>query len=164
MGLLKRRKNCKNYFTTAPEIWEDIDGKIDVFVAGVGTGGTVSGVGKFLKEKKPSIKVFAVEPLNSPLLSKGKVGSHKIQGIGANFIPKNFNDTFCDGVIAISDEDAYSLAREFAKKEGILVGISSGACLAAAIELSKKEENKGKNIVALLPDTGDRYLSTDLFE
>ena len=116
-----------HYFTTAPEIWEDIDGKIDVFVAGVGTGGTVSGVGKFLKEKKPSIKVFAVEPLNSPLLSKGKVGSHKIQGIGANFIPKNFNDTFCDGVIAISDEDAYSLAREFAKKEGILVGISSGA-------------------------------------
>ena len=153
-----------HYYTTAPEIYQDTDGEVDVFVAGVGTGGTLSGTGKYLKEKNPSIEVIAVEPESSPLISKGVFGSHKIQGIGANFIPDNFDGAVCDKVVTVKDEDAYKYARLLAKKEGILVGISSGAALCAAIDLARKEEYKDKIIVALMPDTGDRYLSTELFE
>lgn len=153
-----------HYSTTGPEIWEDTDGCVDVFVAGVGTGGTLSGTGKYLKEKNPNVKVVAVEPANSPLLSGGKAGAHKIQGIGANFIPSNFDKNVCDEVIKVSDQDAILTARMLAKKQGVLVGISSGASLFAAMSLAKKEEYKNKTIVALLPDTGDRYLSTELFE
>ena len=149
--------------TTAPEIWNDTDGKVDIFVAGVGTGGTVTGIGGFLKEKNPDIKVVAVEPATSPVLSKGVAGPHKIQGIGAGFVPKTLNTEIYDEIIAIENEDAFETGREFGKAEGVLVGISSGAALHAAEILAKRPENKGKNIVVLLPDTGDRYLSTALF-
>ena len=149
--------------TTGPEIWEDTDGKVDIFVAGVGTGGTVSGVGEYLKEKNPNVKVVAVEPASSPVLSKGTAGAHKIQGIGAGFVPDTLNTKVYDEVIAVENEAAFEAGREIGKKEGVLVGISSGAALWAAKELAKRPENKGKTIVALLPDTGDRYLSTALF-
>lgn len=150
--------------TTGPEIYEDTDGNVDIFVAGVGTGGTISGVGKYLKEKNPDIKIVAVEPKDSPLLSDGRAGSHKIQGIGANFVPDCLDTQIYDEIITVSTEDAYALSRDMGKKEGILVGISSGAALWAATQIGKREENRGKTIVALLPDTGDRYLSTELFE
>lgn len=153
-----------HYYTTAPEIYQDTDGKIDVFIAGVGTGGTLSGTGKFLKEKIPNIEIVAVEPEDSPLISKGIFGAHKLQGIGANFIPKNFDKKVCDKVIAVKDIDAYECTKLLARKEGLLVGISAGAALSTAINLAKKDEYKGKTIVALMPDTGDRYLSTDLFD
>ena len=149
--------------TTGPEIWEDTDGKVDIFVAGVGTGGTVTGVGEFLKSKNPNVKVVAVEPASSPVLSKGVAGSHKIQGIGAGFVPDTLNTKVYDEIIAVENEAAFEAGREIGKKEGVLVGISSGAALWAAKELAKRSENKGKTIVALLPDTGDRYLSTALF-
>ena len=149
--------------TTGPEIWEDTDGKVDIFVAGVGTGGTVSGVGEFLKSKNPNVKIVAVEPASSPVLSKGTAGAHKIQGIGAGFVPDTLNTKIYDEIIAVENEDAFVAGREIGKKEGVLVGISSGAALWAAKELAKRPENKGKTIVALLPDTGDRYLSTALF-
>lgn len=150
--------------TTGPEIWEDTNGKVDIFVAGVGTGGTLSGVGKYLKSKNPNIKVVAVEPLSSPLLSKGEAGPHGIQGIGANFIPETLNREIYDEIITVSNEDAMNTGREIARKEGILVGISSGAAAFAAAEIAKRPENKGKTIVALLPDTGERYLSTPMFK
>ena len=149
--------------TTGPEIWEDTDGKVDIFVSGVGTGGTVSGVGEFLKSKNPNVKIVAVEPASSPVLSKGTAGAHKIQGIGAGFVPDTLNTKIYDEVIAVENEAAFEAGREIGKKEGVLVGISSGAALWAAKELAKRPENKGKTIVALLPDTGDRYLSTALF-
>ena len=149
--------------TTAPEIWEDTDGTVDIFVAGVGTGGTLSGVGRYLKAKNPDVKVVAVEPSDSPLLSKGYAGAHGIQGIGANFVPENLDREIYDEVIAVSTEESYSAARTLATREGVLVGISSGAALFAATELAKREENKGKNIVVLLADSGERYLSTELF-
>jgi len=149
--------------TTAPEIWEDTDGEVDIFVAGVGTGGTISGVGDFLKEKNPSIKIVAVEPLDSPVLSKGVAGSHRIQGIGAGFIPKTLNTSIYDEVILVSNEDAFKTGKAIAKTEGLLVGISSGAAIFAATELANRPENAGKTIVVLLPDTGERYLSTPLF-
>ena len=149
--------------TTGPEIWEDTDGKVDIFVAGVGTGGTVTGVGEFLKSKNPNVKVVAVEPASSPVLSKGVAGSHKIQGIGAGFVPDTLNTKVYDEIIAVENEAAFEAGREIGKKEGVLVGISSGAALWAAKELAKRPENKGTIIVALLPDTGDRYLSMALF-
>ena len=149
--------------TTGPEIWEDTDGKVDIFVSGVGTGGTVSGVGEFLKSKNPNVKIVAVEPASSPVLSKGTAGAHKIQGIGAGFVPDTLNTKIYDEVIAVENEAAFEAGREIGKKEGVLVGISSGAALWAAKELAKRPENKDKTIVALLPDTGDRYLSTALF-
>ena len=149
--------------TTGPEIWRDTDGKVDIFVAGVGTGGTVTGTGEFLKSKNPDIKVVAVEPEDSPVLSEGRAGPHKIQGIGAGFVPKTLNTKIYDEVIKISNADAFSSARRTAREEGILVGISSGAALHAALELAKRNENHGKNIVVLLPDSGDRYYSTNLF-
>lgn len=150
--------------TTGPEIWEDTDGQVDIFVAGIGTGGTISGVGEYLKEKNPDVKVVAVEPENSPLLSEGKAGPHGLQGIGANFVPKALNTEIYDEIITVSEEDAYKMGKMMAHKEGILVGISSGAALWAAQELSKRKENENKNIVVLLPDTGERYLSTPMFE
>ena len=149
--------------TTGPEIWADTDGEVDIFVAGVGTGGTVTGTGEFLKSKKPSVKVVAVEPASSPVLSKGESGAHKIQGIGAGFVPNVLNTEVYDEIIAVENDDAFAAAKLLAKKEGILVGISSGAALHAAFELANKPENKGKTIVALLPDSGDRYYSTALF-
>lgn len=150
--------------TTGPEIWEDLDGKVDIFVAGVGTGGTVTGVGQYLKAQNPEIKVVAVEPASSPVLSKGTPGSHKIQGIGAGFVPEVLDTKIYDEIIAVENEDAFAAGRRIGKSEGVLVGISSGAAVWAAIELAKRPENEGKTIVALLPDTGDRYLSTPLFE
>ena len=150
--------------TTGPEIWEDTEGNVDIFVAGVGTGGTITGVGEYLKEKNPRIKIVAVEPDSSPLLSGGKAGSHNLQGIGANFIPRILNTEIYDEVIRVKDDEAFKRAREIGKTEGILVGISSGAAVHAAVILAKKPENKGKNIVVLLRDTGDRYLSANLFE
>ncbi|MCY1151723.1 MAG: cysteine synthase A [Sphaerochaetaceae bacterium] len=153
-----------HYQYTANEIWEDTDGKIDFFVAGVGTGGTLSGTAKALKEKNNNIKVVAVEPTGSPVISKGEKGPHKIQGIGAGFIPGNLDTSIIDSVIVVDDSDAFSSSGVLARTEGVLVGISSGAALKAAIDLASKEENKGKNIVAILPDTGERYLSTALFE
>ncbi len=149
--------------TTGPEIWEDTEGKVDIFVAGVGTGGTVSGVGEYLKSKNPDVKIVAVEPATSPVLSKGEAGAHKIQGIGAGFVPDTLNTDIYDEVIPVENEDAFELGREIARTEGILVGISSGAALKAATELAKRPENKGKTIVVLFPDTGDRYLSTPMF-
>ena len=149
--------------TTGPEIWEDTEGKVDIFVAGVGTGGTVSGVGEYLKSKNPDVKIVAVEPATSPVLSKGEAGAHKIQGIGAGFVPDTLNTDIYDEIIPVENEDAFELGREIARTEGILVGISSGAALKAATELAKRPENKGKTIVALFPDTGDRYLSTPMF-
>lgn len=153
-----------HYEITAPEIWRDTDGNVDVFVAGVGTGGTITGVGRYLKGKNPNVKIVAVEPFSSPVLSKGVSGAHKIQGIGAGFVPKVLDTSVYDEVIAVKDEDAFETAREVGKKEGVLVGISSGAALFGALQVAKRPEYAGKNIVVLLPDTGDRYLSTTLFE
>lgn len=149
--------------TTGPEIWDDTDGKVDIFVAGVGTGGTVTGVGQYLKSKNPGVKVVAIEPASSPVLSKGTAGAHKIQGIGAGFVPDVLDTKVYDEIIAVENEDAFAVGRLIGHKEGVLVGISSGAAVWAAIQLAKRPENAGKNIVVLLPDTGDRYLSTPLF-
>ena len=153
-----------HYKTTGPEIYEQTEGKVDIFVAGVGTGGTISGIGKYLKEKNPEVKVVAVEPASSPVLSTGKGGAHKIQGIGAGFVPETLNTNIYDEIITVENEDAFATGKEMAKTEGILVGISSGAALYAAKELAKREENAGKTIVVLLPDGGDRYLSTPLIQ
>ena len=150
--------------STGPEIWNDTDGKVDIFVAGVGTGGTLSGVGKYLKSKNPDIKIIAVEPYDSPLLSKGTTGAHQIQGIGANFIPDTLDTSIYDEIITVKSDDAFTVGKALARKEGILVGISSGAAVYVATLLAKRDENKGKTIVALLPDTGERYLSTPMFE
>ena len=156
--------NPKAHFeTTGPEIYQDTDGQVDIFVAGVGTGGTITGTGEYLKSKKPDVKVVAVEPATSPVLSQGVAGPHKIQGIGAGFVPDVLNTKVYDEVITVANEDAFATGRTVGKKEGVLVGISSGAAVWAAIQLAKRPENKGKNIVVLLPDTGDRYLSTPLF-
>lgn len=149
--------------TTAPEIWNDTDGKVDIFVAGVGTGGTVTGVGEYLKAKNPDVKIVAIEPATSPVLSQGKAGAHKIQGIGANFVPSVLNTKIYDEIFPVENDDAFAGAKLIAKHEGILVGISSGAALHAGVEIAKRPENKGKNIVILLPDSGDRYYSTPLF-
>ena len=153
-----------HYKTTGPEIWQDMDGKIDCFVAGIGTGGTISGTGKYLKEKNPEIKIVGFEPKSSPLITEGKAGAHGLQGIGANFIPSNYDKTVTDEVITISDEEAYEMGRELCRTEGIIVGITSGAAIMAAIKLSERKEFEGKNIVVLLPDNGDKYLSTPMFE
>lgn len=163
-GQFVNEANPKAHFeTTGPEIYEDTDGEVDIFVAGVGTGGTVTGTGQYLKSKKPEVKVVAVEPETSPVLSQGKAGSHKIQGIGAGFVPDVLDTSVYDEIIPVSDNDAFETGRLIGRKEGVLVGISSGAAVYAAIQLAKRPENKGKNIVVLLPDTGDRYLSTPLF-
>ena len=150
--------------TTGPEIWEDTDGKVDVFVAGVGTGGTITGVGEFLREKNPNVKIVAVEPEDSPVLSKGVSGSHKIQGIGPGFIPDVLDTKIYDEIVTVTNDDAFATGKQIGRSEGVLVGISSGAAVSAALQVAKRPENKGKNIVVLLPDTGDRYLSTALFD
>ena len=152
-----------HYETTGPEIWEDTEGKVDYFVAGVGTGGTVTGVGKYLKEKNPAVKVVAVEPATSAVLSTGVAGAHKIQGIGAGFVPEILDTKIYDEIIPVANEDAFALGKKIGTSEGVLVGISSGAAVWAALEVAKRPENEGRNIVVLLPDTGDRYLSTPLF-
>ena len=163
-GQFDNPANAKAHFeTTGPEIWEDTDGKVDIFVAGVGTGGTVTGVGQYLKSKKPDVKVVAVEPATSPVLSQGKSGAHKIQGIGAGFVPKVLDTGIYDEIIPVENEDAFATGKLIGRQEGVLVGISAGAAVWAALELAKRPENEGKNIVVLLPDTGDRYLSTPLF-
>ncbi|MBQ4650188.1 MAG: cysteine synthase A [Firmicutes bacterium] len=152
-----------HYRTTGPEIWEDMDGRIDIFVAGVGTGGTITGVGRYLKEKNPEVKIVAVEPAGSPLLTEGKAGPHGLQGIGANFVPSILDRSIIDEIITVTEEEAYAAGRLMAGKEGVLVGITSGAALHAALEIGSRPENSGKNIVAFLPDTGERYLSTPMF-
>lgn len=163
-GQFENPENPKAHFdTTGPEIWADTDGEIDIFVAGVGTGGTISGIGKYLKSKNPDIRIVAVEPKDSPMLSKGRGGAHKIQGIGAGFIPDTLDKDVIDEIMTVHHTESFEAARALAKTEGILVGISSGAALYAATELAKLSENKGKKIVVLLPDTGDRYLSTELY-
>ncbi len=149
--------------TTGPEIWNDLDGNVDIFIAGVGTGGTLTGVGEYLKEKKPDVKIIAVEPASSPLLSEGRSGKHDIQGIGANFVPEALNTDVYDEIICVTTQEAFSAGRNFAASEGILVGISSGAALSAAVKIACRDENKDKDVVVLLPDTGERYLSTDYF-
>ena len=165
MGQFENPDNpLAHYETTGAEIWEDTNGKIDIFVAGIGTGGTISGTGKYLKEKNPNIKIVGVEPSNSPYLTKGIAGAHGLQGIGAGFIPNTLDTCVYDEVITVSEQEAYAEGRAFAQSEGILVGISSGAALSAAKKLAQRDENKGKKIVVLLPDTGDRYLSTDMFK
>lgn len=153
-----------HFYTTGPEIYDDTDGKVDIFVAGVGTGGTVTGVGKYLKSKNPDIKIVAVEPSDSAVLSGKSAGPHKLQGIGAGFVPEVLDMSVCDEIMTVTSEQAFAAGREMGRREGVLVGISSGAALHAAKELAKREENKGKTVVVLLPDTGDRYLSTELFE
>ena len=164
LGQFDNQANPATHFaTTGPEIWEDTDGQVDIFVAGVGTGGTLTGVGKYLKEKNPNVQIVAVEPEGSPVLSEGKAGAHKIQGIGAGFVPATLDTSVYDSVIKISNEDAFATGKEIARTEGVLVGISSGAALAAAAQLAKAPENAGKTIVVLIPDSGDRYLSTTLF-
>ena len=163
-GQFVNAANPKAHFeSTGPEIWQDTDGKVDIFVAGVGTGGTVTGVGQYLKSQNPAVKVVAVEPASSPVLSKGVSGSHKIQGIGAGFVPDVLDTEVYDEIIPVENDDAFTAGREIGRREGVLVGISSGAAIWAAIEMAKRPENEGKTIVALLPDTGDRYLSTPLF-
>jgi cysteine synthase A len=152
-----------HFATTGPEIWNDTDGQVDIFVAGVGTGGTITGTGKYLKSRKPEVKVVAVEPATSAVLSTGVAGAHKIQGIGAGFVPKVLDTMVFDEIIAVANEDAFATGKRIGREEGVLVGISSGAAVWAAIQLAKRPENAGKNIVVLLPDTGDRYLSTPLF-
>ncbi len=151
-----------HYKTTGPEIWEDTDGKVDIFVAGIGTGGTLSGIGRYLKEKNPNIRIVGFEPASSPLITEGKSGAHGIQGIGANFVPKNYDPSVCDEVVTVTDSDAFACAKALAKKEGFLVGISSGAALHAAVKLAT--QNPDKTVVALLPDSGERYLSTGIFD
>lgn len=153
-----------HYTTTGPEIWQDTDGKIDIFVAGIGTGGTITGVGKYLKEKNPNIKIIGVEPASSPLLTKGVAGGHKIQGIGANFVPEVLDKSVIDEIIAVADDDALKTGKEMARSEGFLVGISSGAALFAAKQILERDENKGKTVVSLLADSGERYLSTEMFD
>ena len=152
-----------HYDTTGPEIWQDTDGQVDLFVAGVGTGGTITGVGRYLKEQNPAVRIVAVEPAGSPVLSGGKAGPHKIQGIGGGFVPEVLDTGIYDEIIQVADEDAFALGRQIGRREGVLVGISAGAAAWAAVELARRPENRGKTIVALLPDTGDRYLSTELF-
>ena len=152
-----------HYKTTGPEIWNDTDGKVDIFIAGIGTGGTISGVGKFLKEQNPNIEIIAVEPTDSPVLSKGQAGSHKIQGIGPGFVPETLNTEIYDEIITITNDEAFKYGKKFSQVEGVLIGISSGAALAAATKIAQRSENKDKAIVVLLPDTGERYLSTPLF-
>lgn len=153
-----------HYETTGPEIYADTDGAVDIFVAGIGTGGTITGVGRYLREKNPQVQVIGVEPAASPLLTQGRAGSHGLQGIGANFVPSILDTELYNEVIPVTDEDAYAVGRETARTEGLLVGISSGAAIYAALEVAKRPENKGKTIVVLLPDTGDRYLSTPMFQ
>ena len=163
-GQFVNPENARAHFdTTGPEIWQDTDGQVDIFVAGVGTGGTITGVGEYLKSKNKNVKIVAVEPASSPFLSKGVAGAHKIQGIGAGFVPEVLNTSVYDEIITVENDDAMTFGRLVGKKEGVLVGISAGAALCAAADVAKRPENKGKNIVVLLPDTGDRYLSTELF-